>query len=119
MAADSEIVDWASANAQRLLAPLGDRWRHVAAVGRTAERVAHILPEPERPVLVAAYLHDIGYAPELRHRGAHQLDGAAWVASHGPPYRRLACLVAHHSESRFELARIGLIEELDRYPREE
>lgn len=116
----ADLVSWALASARRLLAPLGARWRHVAGGAGTAEQVAQLLPEAERPVLVAAaYLHDIGYAPELRRLGAHQLDGARWVSSHGAAYWRLACLVAHHSESRFELARRGLSSELAAYPREE
>ncbi|MGH3648623.1 MAG: HD domain-containing protein [Micromonosporaceae bacterium] len=115
----ADLVARAKGEARRLLEPLGARWRHVAGVGRTAERVARVLPGRERPVLVAAaYLHDIGYAPELHRVGAHQLDGARWVSSHGPAYWRLACLVAHHSESSFELARRGLLDELARYPRE-
>ncbi|MGH3734958.1 MAG: HD domain-containing protein [Micromonosporaceae bacterium] len=116
----SDVVEWARDAAHRLLAPLGARWHHVAGVGRTADRVAVTLPASERPVLVAAaYLHDIGYAPVLRRLGAHQLDGAAWISAQGEAYWRLACLVAHHSESRFELTRRGLGNKLAEYPREE
>jgi hypothetical protein len=110
--------EWAAETSERLLAPLGNRWRHVAAVAERARRVASVLPTNERPVLVAAaYLHDVGYAPGLQRTGAHQLDGARYLRDLG--HERLACLVAHHSEARFELELRGLEDELDSYKREE
>jgi HD superfamily phosphodiesterase len=103
--------------AERLLAPLGDRWRHARAVGQRAQEVGSILSERDRRVLVAAaYLHDIGYAPALRRTGLHQLDGASYVRSLGQ--ERLASLIAHHSESRFEVQLRGFGYELDLYERE-
>ena len=66
--------------AERLLAPLGDRWRHARAVGQRAQEVARMLSERDRRFLVAAaYLHDVGYAPCLRRTGLHQLDGAYYI----------------------------------------
>jgi HD domain len=103
--------------AERLLAPLGDRWRHARAVGQRAQEVGRILSEPERRFLVAAaYLHDVGYAPALRRTGLHQLDGAHYVRSLGQ--ERLASLIAHHSESRFEVQLRGFGDELGLYERE-
>lgn len=67
--------------------------------------------------MTAAWLHDIGYAPALRRTGAHQLDGAAFLRDAGQG--RLAALVAHHSESRFELGLLELGEQLDGYPDED
>ncbi|MFD6855509.1 HD domain-containing protein [Streptomyces diastaticus] len=53
--------------------------------------------EADRDLLVAAaWLHDIGYAPELRDTGSHPLDGARHLESLGAP-ARLVRLVAHHS----------------------
>jgi HD domain len=109
---------WAAGEAERLLSPLGDRWKHVRAVGERAHSVTAILDPENRPYLVAAaYLHDIGYAPELQRTGLHQLDGAHYIRSHGA--ERLARLVAHHSEARFEIRLRGFSHELAAYEREE
>ncbi|CAN5233305.1 HDIG domain-containing protein [soil metagenome] len=114
----TDLPEWAMRQSAGFLSDLGDRWRHVRAVGERARQVSVILGEEDQGVLVAAaYLHDIGYAPVLRRTGAHQLDGAGWVRSQG--YERLACLVAHHSQARFELELRELSEDLAAYPREE
>src|SRR4029453_18784466 len=65
----------------------------------------------------APYLHYVGYTPSLRRTGLHQLDGARYVRSLGQ--ERLASLIAHHSESRFEVQLRGFRHELDLYEREE
>jgi HD domain len=112
------LEDWAAAEAERLLSPLGDRWSHVRAVGERAGDVGAILDQEDRHYLVAAaYLHDIGYTPDLQRTGLHQLDGARYLRSLGA--ERLACLVAHHSEARFEIRLRGFGEELAAYKREE
>jgi hypothetical protein len=96
------------------------RWRHVRGVGLTAERLSKALfweNTRDRDVLVAAgYVHDIGYAPGLKRTGLHQLDGAKFIRKLGD--YRLAGLVAHHSEARFEIGLRGYEEELSEYPRE-
>ena len=92
---------WAAVAAECLLRPLDARWRHVLGVVAQAGRVAASLPDGERPWLVAAaYLHDVGYASELVQTGSHAVDGALWLRGWGR--ERLARLVAHHSEARFE-----------------
>jgi HD domain len=112
------LEEWAATEAERLLSPLGDRWKHVRAVGECARGVGAILDREDRCYLVAAaYLHDIGYAPDLQRTGLHQLDGARYLRSLGA--ERLARLVAHHSEARFEIRLRGLGEELTSYKREE
>jgi hypothetical protein len=112
------LEDWAAAEAERLLSPLGDRWSHVRAVGERAGDVGAILDQEDRHYLIAAaYLHDIGYTPDLQRTGLHQLDGARYLRSLGA--ERLACLVAHHSEARFEIRLRGFGEELAAYKREE
>jgi hypothetical protein len=112
------LEDWAAAEAERLLSPLGDRWSHVRAVGERAGDVGAILDQEDRHYLIAAaYLHDIGYTPDLQRTGLHQLDGARYLRSLGA--ERLACLVAHHSEARFEIRLRGFAEELAAYKREE
>jgi hypothetical protein len=111
------LEEWAAAEAERLLSPLGDRWKHVRAVGERAHSVATILDREDRRYLVAAaYLHDIGYAPDLQQTGLHQLDGARHIRALGA--ERLACLVAHHSEARFEVRLRGCGNELAAYKRE-
>jgi HD domain len=112
------IEEWAAGEAEHLLSTLGDRWNHVRAVGERARSVAAILDREDRHYLVAAaYLHDIGYAPGLQWTGLHQLDGARYLRSLGA--ERLARLVAHHSEARFEIQLRGFGEELAAYKREE
>jgi hypothetical protein len=62
--------------------------------------------EDRAVLLAAAYLHDVGYAPELRVHGFHPLDGALWLSGQG--LDRLAALVAHHTGARFEAEAHGL-----------
>jgi hypothetical protein len=111
------LVRRAAEQATSLLAPLGDRWLHVQGVVETAQWVGEVLDEEDRSYLIAAaYLHDIGYAPSLIDTGFHPLDGARYIRSFG--HERLACLVAHHSEARFEAQLRGLALELNDFPRE-
>jgi hypothetical protein len=113
-----ELVRWAEAEASALLSDMGDRWKHVCGVAECARWVSPILKAEERPYLVAiAYLHDVGYAPALQRTGLHQLDGARWLRSLG--HERLARIVAHHSEARFELTLRGGGDQLAAYEREE
>jgi HD domain len=97
------------------------RWDHVCGVGVKAESISEILSledDYDRDILVAAsYVHDIGYAPGLQRTGLHQLDGARFIRALGD--HRLACLVAHHSEARFEVGLRGCEEELSEYHRED
>ena len=102
------LTSWAVANSERFLSPLGSRWSHVRQVGEQACRIAHVVPPTDRDLLVAAaYLHDVGYAPELTKTGFHPLDGARWIRDHGPG-GRLARLVAHHSCAIYEAHVRGL-----------
>lgn len=103
---------------EHLADALPGRWAHVQGVAGRAREVTVALDSHEAEVLVAAaWLHDIGYAPVLQRTGAHQLDGAALLQLAGQ--ERLAALVAHHSESRFELGLVGLEEELAAYADED
>jgi HD domain len=113
------LEPWAKAQAERLMAPLGDRWLHVQGVARQAGRVAAVLsPAEDGELLVAAaFLHDIGYAPALNRLGFHPVDGAQFLRTHGQ--ERLASLVAHHSGARFEAEERGLVDELAAFPVED
>jgi putative nucleotidyltransferase with HDIG domain len=103
------LTDAAADLAERYLAEqLPRRWSHVQAVAAKARMSARILDGPDADVLVAAaWLHDIGYAPELVQTGLHALDGARALASLGWP-TRVAALVAYHSCANFEAEERGL-----------
>lgn len=117
MKTDVRIVSWAAEQATSLLTPLGDRWLHVQGVVETAQCIGEMFGAEDYSYLIAAaYTHDIGYALSLMKTGFHPLDGAYYLRSLG--YERLACLVAHHSEARFEAALRGYAHELDAFPRE-
>jgi HD superfamily phosphodiesterase len=105
--------------AHGLLAELGDRWLHVQKVAKQADRVSAGLPEDDRElVVVAAWWHDLGYAPQLTQTGLHQLDGARYLTDQGYP-ERLCALVAHHSAATFEAEERGMAGALGEWPREE
>jgi hypothetical protein len=109
---------WAMAQAERLIAPLGDRWSHAQAVGDKARVVAGVLSAEDADLLVAAALvHDVGYAPSLNRLGFHAVDGARFLRAQGQ--ERLARLVAHHSGARFEAEERDLAEELAAFPVED
>jgi len=98
--------------AEQLLAGVGTRLAHSAAVAAQAHRAAPLLPQPWRAVLVdAAWLHDIGYAPQLAHARFHPLDGARWLRSSG--WDEHVCRpVARHSRALTEGRLRGLDREL-------
>ncbi len=63
MKVDMNFVEVAAKHTESLLAPLGDRRRHVQGVVEKACSVSRIFEEEDQPFLIAAaYLHDIGYA---------------------------------------------------------
>ncbi|MEV6923950.1 HD domain-containing protein [Dactylosporangium sp. NPDC051485] len=98
---------------------LADRWRHVQAVAQRAGQLVAAVDLADRSLLVAAaWLHDIGYAPELAETGMHAIDGARHLQHSGYPLR-LAALVAHHSGARFEAAERGLTHALDEFTLED
>ncbi|MGH9056131.1 MAG: HD domain-containing protein, partial [Acidimicrobiales bacterium] len=89
------LIEWAQATAEEYLAPLARRWAHSEGVARQAERLQALVGGEDRDALVAAaYLHDVGYAPDLVATGFHPIDGARHLRTlnHG----RLASLVAYH-----------------------
>jgi hypothetical protein len=111
------LVRWAASQAEIRLAPLGRRLIHVQRVGRRAAEIGPVVVGPDAAVLTAAaYLHDIGYAPELAATGFHPLDGARFVRDQGFP--ELAMLVAHHTGARNEAALRGVDDLLREFPYE-
>jgi hypothetical protein len=107
------IVNEAQVLAERALsAALPRRWRHVQAVARRAAEISAIPHLDGEVLLPAAWLHDIGYAPELVDRGFHPLDGARYLRRLGTVPERVLCLVAHHSCAVIEADERGLAVEL-------
>ncbi|MFH8608254.1 HD domain-containing protein [Streptomyces sp. NPDC018029] len=105
--------------AESLLPPLGNRWLHTQAAAARAREASPTVSDADRDLLVAAaWLHDIGYAPELRQIGFHPLDGARHLETLGAPLR-LVRLVAHHSGAVYEAEQRDLSVELAEYERED
>ena len=105
--------------AKELLDGMDRRWSHVVKVATEAEELASTIfdDKSEGEVLVmAAWLHDIGYAAPLAKTGFHHLDGANYLGERGE--HRLACLVAHHSSGTQEGHLRGLDQEMSRFPAE-
>jgi hypothetical protein len=106
----------AASLAEHFVAPLGRRWLHVQAVAARAVELSAVLPEDERGALVsAAWLHDIGYSPEIGHTRFDPLDGARYLREQQWP-ERVVNLVAHHSGARFEAIERGLADDLAAFP---
>ncbi len=108
----------AQAVAGRLLAEaLPRRWAHSQGVARQAQTLAGALgPDASWWVEAAAWVHDIGYAPDLVVTRLHALDGARWLRDH-PAGREVGGpivwhLVAHHTGAMIEAQQRGLSEAL-------
>lgn len=81
-----------------------------------AKRLASALePAHADTVVAAAWLHDVGYAPELAETGFHPIDGAAYVSRTAPDLWSTVNLVAHHTGAAFEAHERGLDGELAHY----
>ena len=101
--------------ARSLLAdPLPRRWSHVQGVAARARTLKPSLGPDAELLEAAAWLHDIGYLPELAHIGLHSLDGARYLrdVQHADPM--LCRLVAHHSYAVIEAEERGLAHVLTR-----
>jgi putative nucleotidyltransferase with HDIG domain len=106
---------WAEGLARTLLEELlPRRWAHVQGVAARARSIASTLGPDAALLEAAAWLHDIGYLPELAGTGLHQLDGARYLRDIQHAEKMLCCLVAHHSCAVFEAEERGLAEVLCR-----
>jgi hypothetical protein len=106
---------WAEGLARTLLAdPLPRRWAHVQGVAARARTLKPSLGTDADLLEAAAWLHDIGYLPELARTGLHGLDGARYLhdVQHADPM--LCRLVAHHSYAVIEAEERGLADVLTR-----
>jgi putative nucleotidyltransferase with HDIG domain len=110
---------WAERLARKLLEdPLPRRWAHVQGVAAQARSLAPMLGDDADLLEAAAYLHDIGYAPDLAETGFHPLDGARYLRDVERADPRLCNLVAHHSCAGIEAEERGLADDLTReFPR--
>ena len=109
------LAAWAQDLARTLLADsLPRRWPHVQGVAARARSLAPAMGPDTGLLEVAAWLHDIGYLPELAETGLHGLDGARYLrdVQHAEPV--LCRLVAHHSCAVIEAEERGLAHVLSR-----
>ena len=100
---------WAQGLARTLLADsLPRRWAHVQGVAARARSLAPAVGADADLLEAAAWLHDIGYLPDLAQTGLHGLDGARHLrdVQHAEPM--LCRLVAHHSCAIVEAEERGL-----------
>lgn len=99
-------VEQSKALARKHLSGMGNRWQHVQAAGRRAEelRAAGFVDDT---IVSAAWLHDIGYAPDLIDTGFHPVDGARYLQRIGLP-ERIVAMVAWHTGADQEAAERGL-----------
>jgi predicted hydrolase (HD superfamily) len=103
------LATWARDLARRLLEePLPRRWAHTQGVAARASSLAPILGADADLIVAAAWLHDIGYAPDLVDTGFHPLDGARYLRDVEHADSRLCRLVVHHTYARLEAAERGL-----------
>jgi hypothetical protein len=105
-----EIEDAAKLAETLLVEELPRRWRHVRSVARRARWVAAKL-SLSNDLVTAAWLHDIGYAPNLVDTGFHPLDGARYLKCLNVN-GQVVSLVAYHSCAQIEAEVRGLGAEL-------
>ena len=108
----------ARASARDFLAEsLPARWSHVSEVARRASIVSRA-GDISEILEIAAWSHDIGYAPRLAVTGFHPLDGARYLRSLGAP-DRVVGLVAFHSAAAVEAEEFGVADELAEFEDEQ
>ncbi|SEG67582.1 HD domain-containing protein [Nonomuraea solani] len=106
-------AEWAHDLAKDLLeTTLPRRWAHTQGVAARAVSLAPILGDEADTLTAAAYLHDIGYAPNLVATGFHPLDGARYLRDVCRADDTLCRLVAHHSCAVNEALERSLFTEL-------
>src|SRR5216684_3221844 len=109
----STMASWAQQLARELpQEPLARRWAHVQGVAARARGLAPVLGADAELMEAAAWLHDIGYAPDLAITGLHQLDGARYLRDVQHADAMLCRLVAHHSCAIIEARERGLADVL-------
>jgi hypothetical protein len=100
--------------ARSLLAkPLPDRWAHTQGVARQARSLTRLAWVDVDTLEAAAWLHDIGYSPDLVNTGFHPLDGARHLRALGNFSPIIQTLVAQHSCATAEAEERRLAAELE------
>lgn len=105
----------AKLTAENLLTALEPRWTHVQGVAAAASLIVS-QSRLEPAVVEAAWLHDIGYAPELHRTGFHPLDAANFLAARDFS-DEVVGLVAFHTGAEFEARERKLEPALKRFRR--
>ncbi len=100
-----------------MAASLQRRWAHVQSVAAKAETLRPALGDDADLLVASAWLHDVGYSPEVKSTGFHPLDGAMFLRRLGMA-DRLCGLVANHSGAKYEAELRGLADELAAFPDE-
>jgi hypothetical protein len=109
------LDDWAEGTARTILqVPLPRRWAHTQGVAAQARSLAVILGNEVGLVTAAAWLHDIGYGPDVHDTGFHPLDGARYLRDALGADDMVGRLVAHHSLAIIEAEERGMADELAR-----
>ncbi len=110
-----DLAQWARETARDLLQePLPRRWAHTQSVAAKARTLGPALGADAEIVEAAAWLHDIGYAPDLHDTGFHPLDGARYLRDVAGAEPLLCRMVAHHSCALIEAEERGLATDLIR-----
>ena len=106
---EETISAWAEGLARSLLErALPRRWSHVQGVATRARNLAPAIDADAALLEAAAWLHDIGYHPDLADIGMHSLDGARYLRDQQHADPMLCRLVAHHSCAVIEAEERGL-----------
>lgn len=90
-----KLAQWARILSRSWLnGPLPECWERSRLAGAEAERIASAYGDDAELLIAAAYLHEVGRAPDLAVTGCVPLDGARYLLTTCGP-ARLAALVAH------------------------
>jgi HD superfamily phosphodiesterase len=104
---------WAEGLARDLLRiPLPRRWAHVQGVAARARGLAPALGDHAGLLEASAWLHDVGYLPDIAVTGFHPLDGARYLRGVHRADQMVCRLVAYHSCAHIEAEERGLVEPL-------
>lgn len=95
--------------AEALLKSLPQRFAHVQAVAREAQKLhSYFDSDAGNSLLAAAWLHDIGYSPVVNVTGFHPADGAVYAREAG--FEELVVsMIAYHSGAKAEARERGVV----------
>jgi HD domain len=112
---EETLSAWAERVARNLLErALPGRWAHVQGVAARARSLTPAAGADAQLLEAAAWLHDIGYLPEIARTGLHGLDGARYLRDVHDADSMLCRLVAHRSCAVIEAEERGLADDLRR-----